>query len=71
MSLALSFGELGAGFLIWGMVVWKRQSKKKKSKRKKEIEAGYMKIGDSYRLVLNSFSGSLDQPEAESSEENM
>lgn len=38
-----------------------------KEKEKKEIEAGYMKIGDSYRLVLNSFSGSLDQPEAESS----
>jgi hypothetical protein len=64
MSLTISFGEPAAGFLTWG-----RQSKKTKEKtnKKKKIEAGYMKIGDSYRLVLNSFSGSLDQPEAESS----
>lgn len=47
MSLTISFGEPAAGFLSWG-----RQSKNKnKNKKNREIEAGYMKIGDSYRLV--------------------
>ena len=33
MSLALSFGELGAGFLIWGMVGMEKTIQKEKKKK--------------------------------------
>jgi len=63
--LSISFGELVAGFVIWGMVVWGRESKKlkergkrkerKKDKEKKRNLSRLYENCDSYRLVNTVF----------------
>ncbi|KAK7858866.1 hypothetical protein CFP56_009516 [Quercus suber] len=54
--LSISFGELVAGFVIWGMVVWGRESKKLKERgERKERKKDKEKKGNLSRLVNTVF----------------